>query len=125
MVKCVTIVIHNAISPLCFCFFCSTTLYHIRSHIALFFALISNFNPLFFALLCRFQDFFTCFLEKLKNFIGLTFLIKYDIITKIYMSPYLSWIEGPPPKRNAGSSNLPGDANREQALQLALEFFIH
>ena len=24
--------------------------------------------------------------------------------------PYLSWIEGPPPKRNAGSSNLPGDA---------------
>ena len=27
-----------------------------------------------------------------------------------YTPPYLSWIEGPPPKRNAGSSSLPGGA---------------
>lgn len=47
----VIIIIHSAISPLrLVCL--STTSYHVRSYIALFFALIANFNSCFFALLC-------------------------------------------------------------------------
>lgn len=39
-------------------------------------------------------------------------------LKKLNTSPYLSWIEGPPPKRNAARSNRAGDARKQRKIKL-------